>query len=69
VLTVNDGLVHDSLFTNGQRAKEAIQKLDWPPNAPNFNPIEHIWTLTKCQIHICCSHEPITSEQQMKKVL
>ena len=41
---------HNSDFTNQERMREGISKVDWPPNSPDFNPIEHIWRIMKWRI-------------------
>jgi len=41
---------HDSDFTNREREKFGVEKVDWPPNSPDFNPIERIWWLMKHRI-------------------
>ncbi|RPB00061.1 hypothetical protein L873DRAFT_1681769, partial [Choiromyces venosus 120613-1] len=33
---------HDAGFTNQEREKERIQKVNWLPNSPDFNPIKQI---------------------------
>jgi len=32
----------DSEFTNHQQGKFEVEKVDWPSNSSNFNPIEQI---------------------------
>jgi len=41
---------HDSDFTNREREKFGVEKVDWPRNSPDFNPIEGIWWLMKRRI-------------------
>ncbi|RPB02245.1 transposable element Tcb1 transposase [Choiromyces venosus 120613-1] len=41
---------HDAGFTNWEREKQGVPKVDWPPNSPDFNPIKRIWWLMKHQI-------------------
>ncbi|RPB05912.1 hypothetical protein L873DRAFT_1824677 [Choiromyces venosus 120613-1] len=33
---------HDCWYTNQERVKEGVNKVNWPPNSPDFNPIERI---------------------------
>ena len=60
---------HNSDWTNQEREAEGIAKVDWPPNSPDFNPIEKIWTLIKRRIQRCWGLERITTVGQMKSVL
>ena len=60
---------HSSHYTTWERQKEGISKVDWPPNLPDFNPIEHIWTLMKSRIQTRRGTERITTQTQMKSVL
>jgi len=32
--------VHHSISTKARREEEGIEKVDWPANSPDFNPIE-----------------------------
>jgi len=49
-LMENHAPSHNSDFTNQERIREGISKVDWPPNLPEFNPIEHIWRIMKWRI-------------------
>ena len=69
VLMEDNAPAHDSDYTNCEREKEGISKIDWPPNSPDFNPIEHIWTLMKKRILRRRGKEKITSVSLMKQVL
>jgi len=60
---------HDSDFTNLERKKEGIEKLTWPPNSPDFNPIEHLWRLMKMRILRCRGSDRIRTPAEMKVVL
>ena len=52
-----------------EEKKKGSKRVDWPANSPDFNPIEHIWTLMKSRIQTHHGHEQITSLPQMKLVL
>ncbi|RPA89314.1 hypothetical protein L873DRAFT_1722422 [Choiromyces venosus 120613-1] len=60
---------HDSDFTNFERIKEGISKVNWPPNSPDFNPIEHLWELMKSGIQTRRGQERVTNLGQMKVML
>ena len=60
---------HNAFYTTREREKEKISKVEWPPNSPDFNPIEHIWTLLKRRILRRRGSEQITSVGAMKAVL
>ncbi|RPB00568.1 hypothetical protein L873DRAFT_1897545 [Choiromyces venosus 120613-1] len=42
LLMEDNAPAHDSDFTNYKRTKERMNKVDWPPNSPDLNPIEHL---------------------------
>ena len=69
VLMEDNAPAHDSDYTNKERQQEGITKVEWPPNSPDFNPIEHIWTLMKKRILRRRGLERITSVGLMKEVL
>jgi transposase len=60
---------HGSGYTTQERVREGVRKMDWPPNSPDFNPIERIWTLMKRRIQTRRGAERITTVNEMKKVL
>lgn len=60
---------HDSDFTNLERRKEGIEKIAWPPNSSDFNPIKHIWHLMKMRILRRLGSERIRTPLEMKIVL
>ena len=68
ILVEDNAACHDSDWTNQEREAEGISKVDWPPNSPDFNPIEKIWTLMKRQIQRRRGLERITTVGQMKSV-
>ncbi|RPA97749.1 hypothetical protein L873DRAFT_1615676, partial [Choiromyces venosus 120613-1] len=40
LLMEDNAPAHDTGFTNWEREKQSVPKVNWPPNLPNFNPIE-----------------------------
>jgi len=41
---------HASKFTASARILAEIERLEWPANSPDLNPIEHIWDLIKKRV-------------------
>jgi transposase len=69
-ILMEDGAAsHRSGYTTQERVNEGIRKMDWPPNSPDFNPIERIWALMKRRIQTRRGSERITTVKAMKKVL
>ena len=60
---------HKSFYTNKEREKHKVEKLDWPSNSPDFNPIEHIWALMKKRILKRRGGDRITTVARMREVL
>jgi hypothetical protein len=60
---------HDCWYTDSEREKEGIRKVNWPPNSPDFNPIERIWLLMKSRFQTRRGSERITTLARMKQVL
>lgn len=69
ILMEDNAPAHNAFYTTCEREKEGISKVDWPLNSPDFNPIEHIWTLLKRRILRRRGSERITSVGVMKAVL
>jgi transposase len=69
-ILMEDGAAsHGSEYTTQERVREGVRKMDWPPNSPDFNPIERIWTLMKSRIQTRRGSERITTVTAMKRVL
>ncbi|RPA94324.1 hypothetical protein L873DRAFT_1937458 [Choiromyces venosus 120613-1] len=69
LLMEDNAPAHDSDFTNYEREKVGIDKVDWPPNSPDLNPIEHLWNIMKSRIQTQRGVERVTSAREMKLVL
>ena len=69
ILMEDNAACHNSDWTNQEGELEGIEKVNWPPNSPDFNPIEKVWTLMKRRIQRCQGLEWITTVTQMKSVL
>jgi DDE superfamily endonuclease len=40
--------------------------LDWPPNSPDLNPIEHIWSYMK---KVIAQYSEVSSAEEMKRIV
>lgn len=69
ILMEDNAPAHDAGFTNREREKVGIAKVDWPPNSPDFNPIERIWWLMNNRILRRRGCERIRTPAAMAEVL
>ena len=69
LLMEDNAPAHDSDFTNYERTKEGINKVDWPPNSPDLNPIEHLWNIMKSRIQTRRGVERVPTTGEMKLIL
>ena len=64
---MEDGaLVHRSKLAHQWRIAYGIQKLDWPPNSPDLNPIENLWKLVKVLLRH--HNQPRNKEEMMQTI-
>jgi len=69
ILMEDNAASHDCWYTDAERKKEGIQKMDWPPNSPDLNPIERVWFIMKSRIQIRRGNEKVTTARRMREVL
>ena len=69
VLMEDGAPCHSAHYTNQERDKQGIPKLDWVSNSPDFNPIEQIWTILKRRIQRRHALERVTTITEMMAVL
>ena len=50
VLVDDYALPHRGDIVNDFLDNEGIQRMDWPPKSPDFNPIENIWGIMKIKL-------------------
>ncbi|GFW94259.1 transposable element Tc3 transposase [Trichonephila clavipes] len=58
---------HRAVLIDDFLETENIQRLSWPVNSPNLNPIEHVWDMLGRQI-AALSHPP-SSVTELKRTL
>jgi transposase len=47
----DNATIHTARVTKGWFEDNEIELLDWPPNSPDMNPIEHVWKELKAKLH------------------
>lgn len=63
-ILMEDGApVHRCLVSKAWREARSIEKLDWPANSPDLNPIENVWGTMKQSI---VAHEKPSTIDQMR---
>ena len=50
ILMEDNAAPHQSDFTTTLPKEQGNPKVSWPPNSPDFNPIEQIWAIMKFRI-------------------
>ena len=59
---------HTSKIAKMYRKKHQIQRLDWPANSPDLNPIENVWNMLKKRVAKYHSHNLNQLRTAIKKV-
>jgi len=47
----DNATIHTARITKAWFAEQAFKVMEWPPNSPNMNPIEHMWRVLKAALH------------------
>ena len=67
-ILMEDGApVHRSKFPKEWRERNNVEKLDWPAQSPDLNPIENVWMVMKDRLQK--NNPPISSIDDMKTAL
>jgi len=69
ILMEDNAASHHCWYTDAQREKEGVREMKWPPNPPDFNPIERVWCIMKSRIQTRRGSERVTTAARMRIVL
>ena len=69
ILMEDNAAGHGCWYTDTEREKEGIKKMNWVPNSPDFNPIERVWYIIKSRILMRRGSERITTATRVKELL
>ena len=66
IIMEDNALIHKKVCVHIYK-EFGMTSLDWPPNSPDLNPIEHIWSYIKNIIG--SDHSDVTSVKEMKRIV
>jgi hypothetical protein len=47
----DNAAIHTAKLVKAWFAEQAFKVMEWPPNSPDMNPIEHMWRVLKAALH------------------
>jgi len=47
----DNATIYTARITEAWFAEQAFKVMEWPPNSPDINPIEHMWHELKAALH------------------
>jgi len=68
ILMEDNAAYYHCWYTDSEREKEGIEKMDWPPTSPDFNPIELLWFIMKSRIQTRRGSEKVTTARRMSGI-
>src|SRR5947207_400342 len=66
IVMKDNASVHKKICIPIQKTLD-MKTLDWPPNSPDLNPIEHIWSYMKNVI--ARDYTEVSSAEEMKRIV